>query len=148
MLHYSLLLFILVLVFPQDVRLDSFRGHYVSSQRARIRKRELECRYDIDRLTPLFLAIYRSLIPPDEEKEKQNQLLLSLEKLVNKEWPNAQLHLYGSCANSFGVSKSDIDICLAIDDTIMSKPEILMKLAEILEADNLQNVQVGLKCLS
>lgn len=119
----------------------------MSSQRVRIRRRELECRYDIDSLTPLFLTIYKSLIPADEEKGKQKQLLLSLGKLVNKEWPNAQLHLYGSCANSFGVSNSDIDICLAIDESNMSKPEILLKLAEILESDNLQNVQVGTKCL-
>lgn len=125
----------------KDVRIDLFRGQYVSSQRVRIRRRDLECRYDIDSLTPLFLAIYKSLTPADEEKGKQKQLLLSLEKLVNKEWPNAKLHLYGSCANSFGVSKSDIDICLAIDDTNMSKSEILLKLAEILESDNLQNVQ-------
>ncbi|ONK79895.1 uncharacterized protein A4U43_C01F11500 [Asparagus officinalis] len=125
----------------KDVRLDLFRGHYVSSQRVRIRRRELECRYDIDDMTPLFLAIYRSLIPAEEEKEKQKQLLVSLRKLVNKEWPDAELHLYGSCANSFDVSNSDIDICLAIDDSKMSKSEILLKLADILESDNLQNVQ-------
>jgi len=116
----------------------------VSSQRVRIRRRELECRYDIDSMTPLFLAIYKSLIPADEEKGKQKQLLLTLRNLVNKEWPNAQLHLYGSCANSFGVSKSDIDICLAIDDSNLSKSEILLKLADILQSDNLQNVQVGI----
>ncbi|GFY99593.1 nucleotidyltransferase family protein [Actinidia rufa] len=64
-----------------------------------------------------FLAIYESLIPPEEEKGNRKQLLTLLEKLVSKEWPEAQLFLYGSCANSFGVSKSDID------------------------SDNLQNVQ-------
>ena len=100
------------------------------------------CRRDIDSLNVPFLAIYESLIPPEEEKVKQKQLLTLLEKLVCKEWPKARLYLYGSCANSFGVSKSDIDVCLAIEEADMDKSQILMKLADILQSDNLQNVQV------
>ncbi|KAJ0964232.1 hypothetical protein J5N97_029354 [Dioscorea zingiberensis] len=126
----------------KDFRFDSFRGHHVSSFRMRLRRQLVECRYDIDRLAPHFLSIYQSLIPPSEEKAKQKQLLLSLERLVNMQWPKARLHLYGSCANSFGVSNSDIDICLAIDDDgDLSKNDILLKLADILQSDNLQNVQ-------
>lgn len=113
----------------------------------RLRRRLVECRYAIDKLVPHLLSIYQSLIPPEDEKAKQKQLLLSLEKLVNKQWPKAQLHIYGSCANSFGVSNSDIDICLAIDDADLSKSDILLKLADILQSDNLQNVQVCVNCL-
>ncbi|KAF9614865.1 hypothetical protein IFM89_020962 [Coptis chinensis] len=113
-----------------------FRG-----RRVRNRKRLVDCRSDIDRWNAPFLAIYESLVPAEEEKAKQKQLLASLEKLVNKEWPRAQLYLYGSCANAFGVSNSDIDVCLAIEDTDINKSEILLKLAEILQADNLQDVQ-------
>jgi len=65
-----------------------------------------------------------------------------LENLVAKEWPHAKLYLYGSCANSFGFPKSDIDVCLAIEGDDINKSEMLLKLAEILESDNLQNVQV------
>ena len=75
---------------------------------------------------------------------KQEQFFMLLEKLVNKEWPEAGLYLYGSCANSFGVSKSDIDVCLAIEDAEINKSEVLLKLADILQSDNLQNVQVNL----
>ncbi|XP_077248122.1 nucleotidyltransferase family protein [Tasmannia lanceolata] len=125
----------------KDVRSDFHRGPQLPGQRMRNRRREVDCRSDIERFTPNFLSIYESLIPPEEEKAKQKQLLSSLEKLVNKEWPRAQLYLYGSCANSFGVSNSDIDVCLAMDDDDVSKAEILLKLAEILESDNLQNVQ-------
>ncbi|KAG1354768.1 putative UTP:RNA uridylyltransferase 1 [Cocos nucifera] len=124
-----------------DVRSDTFRGHYVSSQRVRIRRRTLECRWNINALTPSFLSIFESLVPAQEEIAKQKQLLLSLQNLVNKEWPNARLHLYGSCANSFGVSNSDIDVCLAIDDTDINKLDILLKLADVLQSGNLQNVQ-------
>lgn len=124
----------------KDFRSDA-RGKWILSQRMRNSRRLIDCRRDIDRLSDPFLAIYESLIPAEEEKAKQKQLLTLLEKLVCKEWPNARLYLYGSCANSFGVSKSDIDVCLAIDDRDVSKSEMLLKLADILQSDNLQNVQ-------
>jgi DNA polymerase sigma len=81
-------------------------------------------------------------VPSGEEIAKQEQLLMALSRLINKEWPNSNLYLYGSCANSFGFSNSDVDLCLAIEDTEMSKVDIILKLAEILQAGNLQNIQV------
>lgn len=107
----------------------------------------MRCRSDIESLNAPFLAIVDSLIPAEEEKAKQNQLVALLKKLISKEWPEAQLHLYGSCANSFGVSHSDIDLCLAIGDSDINKSEVLLKLADILQSDNLQNVQVNQNAL-
>ena len=111
-------------------------------------RRLIECRRDIDRLDAHFTKIYESLIPVEEEKAKQKQLLTSLETIVCKEWRGAKLYLYGSCANSFGVLKSDIDLCLAIDDQDIDKSEILLKLADILQAGNFHEVQVSLVYLS
>ncbi|CAA7401791.1 unnamed protein product [Spirodela intermedia] len=125
----------------KEHRSDLSRGHHVSSQRMRSRRRELRTRHDITSFAPQFISIYESLTPSEEEKEKQKQLLQSLEKLIIKEWPNAQLHLYGSCANSFGASSCDIDVCLAISDGEIDKSKILLRLAEILQSDNLQDVQ-------
>ncbi|CAN1188898.1 UTP:RNA uridylyltransferase 1 [Linum perenne] len=124
----------------KEARLDN-RGQHMLNQRMRMYKRQMQCRRDIDRFNVPFLEIYETLIPPEEEREKQKQLLTLLEKLVNKEWPEARLFLYGSCANSFGVSKSDVDVCLAIEDGDVNKSEILLRLADILQSDNLQNVQ-------
>ncbi|XP_073103053.1 uncharacterized protein [Elaeis guineensis] len=126
---------------PKNELRSDLRGQQVSSLQMRIHQRYRECRDDIDTLSPCFLSVYESLKPAKEEKAKQNELLQSLQKSIDKEWPNAQLHLYGSCANTFAFSNSDIDICLAIDDSNMSRNEMLLKLAEILQSDNLQNVQ-------
>ncbi|KAE9610710.1 hypothetical protein Lal_00021230 [Lupinus albus] len=125
----------------KDARQSDSRGQWLLSQRARSYKRQMICRRDIDSLNVPFLSIYQSLIPPEEEKVKQKQLLSLLEKLVIKEWPKARLYLYGSCANSFGVSKSDVDVCLAIEEAHMDKSKIILKLADILQSDNLQDVQ-------
>ncbi|CAN6481051.1 unnamed protein product [Victoria cruziana] len=98
-------------------------------------------RNDLEVFTPSFLSIFESLIPADEEKAKQKQLLEMLERLVTEEWPKAQLHLYGSCANSFGFSKSDIDLCLSIDESESSKLDILLRLVDILQDGHLEKVQ-------
>ncbi|KAK2972547.1 hypothetical protein RJ640_014271 [Escallonia rubra] len=124
----------------QDYRSDK-RGQWLMGQRMRIVKRQIGCRRDINRLNGQFLSLYESLIPAEEEKAKQKQLLLLLEKHVAKEWPEARLYLYGSCANSFGFPRSDIDVCLAMEDADVDKSEVLLKLADILQSDNLQNVQ-------
>lgn len=118
------------------------RGNRLLTHRERIARKHIHCRGDIDMLTIPLLRIYESLIPPEEEKEKQRQLLISLEKLVVNEWPHAHLFLFGSCANSFGVSNSDVDVCLVLRDADIDKSEILLKLAEILQSANFQNVQV------
>lgn len=112
-------------------------------QRMRNLKRQTTCRNDINMLNAPLLALFESLIPSDEEKLKQKQLLTLLENLVRKEWPNARLFLYGSCANSFGFPKSDVDVCLQMDLGDIEKSEVLLKLAKIFESDNLQNVQVS-----
>ncbi|KAK3157391.1 hypothetical protein QOZ80_2AG0121180 [Eleusine coracana subsp. coracana] len=125
----------------KDFRSDFSRGHHVSSQRIRLQRRNRSCRYDIDKFTPSFLSIFDSLVPSDEEITKQRQLCTTLSRLINQEWPDSKLFLYGSCANSFGFSNSDIDLCLSIDAKEMSKVDIILKLADILEAGNLQNIQ-------
>ncbi|CAN4125736.1 unnamed protein product [Withania somnifera] len=124
----------------KDYRSDK-RGTFILGQRMRILKRQIACRSDINRMNGAFLSTYESLIPPEEEKTKQKQLLALLDGIVSKEWPDARLYVYGSCANSFGFSKSDIDICLAIEDANIDKSEVLLKLADMLQSDNLQNVQ-------
>jgi len=107
----------------------------------RLRRKEIQYRADLEMLTARFLLIYESLIPGKEEETKRKQLIFCLEKVINRVWPGARLHLFGSCANAFGVSKSDIDICLSIDDEESSKPELVLKLAEILQAEDMHNVQ-------
>ncbi|KAL1543464.1 RNA uridylyltransferase [Salvia divinorum] len=124
----------------KDYRSDD-RGKWIMGQRMRNHKRHTTCRNDINMLNAPLLALFESLIPSDEEKLKQKQLLTLLENLVCKEWPNARLFLYGSCANSFGFPKSDVDVCLQMDLGDVEKSEVLLKLAKIFESDNLQNVQ-------
>jgi DNA polymerase sigma len=87
-------------------------------------------------------------VPSEEEIAKQRQLYTTLSRLITKEWPNSRLFLYGSCASSFGFSNSDIDLCLSIDDKEMNKVDIILKLADILKAGNLQNIQVSSSLLS
>ncbi|KAL8160131.1 hypothetical protein V2J09_001668, partial [Rumex salicifolius] len=124
----------------KDFRSDP-RGGYILPQRVRKMRVLVHCRDDIQRFNSAFLEVFESLIPVEEEKAKQKQLFTRLQMLVCKEWPSARLFLYGSCANSFGFPKSDLDVCLAIGDQDIDKPEFLLRLADILQKDNLENVQ-------
>ncbi|CAN6236947.1 unnamed protein product [Urochloa humidicola] len=117
------------------------QSNQVPNLRGRMRRRQVECRPDIDTFTPGLLALYESLKPSEEHKSKQRQLVDSLTKSVSKEWPNAQLHLYGSSANSFGTSHSDVDVCLEMETGTESAVEVLLKLADVLRADNFNNVE-------
>ncbi|XP_052141596.1 UTP:RNA uridylyltransferase 1 isoform X2 [Oryza glaberrima] len=112
-------------------------------QRVGTRRWRVERRHDIDAFTPGLLSLYESLNPSEEHKAKQRQLIESLTNSVSKEWPNAQLHLYGSCANSFGNSHSDVDVCLQIDTAAEENiAELLLALAETLCKDDFDNVEV------
>ncbi|OEL21667.1 UTP:RNA uridylyltransferase 1 [Dichanthelium oligosanthes] len=125
---------------PSEAQIVS-QSNQVPQLRGRMRRWQVECRPDIDTFTPGLLALYESLKPSEEHKSNQQQLVDSLSKSVSKEWPNAQLHLYGSCANSFGTSHSDVDVCLEMETGSESIAEVLLKLADVLRTDNFDNVE-------
>jgi DNA polymerase sigma len=98
-------------------------------------------RRDFETFNPQLLAIYKSLIPSEEEEQRQDKFLTQLDRLVSRDWGCAKLFLFGSCSNGFGVRNSDIDICLSVDDEHSSKAELVTKMAAILRSDDMQNVQ-------
>jgi DNA polymerase sigma len=55
-----------------------------------------------------------SLQPSEAHVAAQKSLFSRVEALVRAEWPDAQLLMYGSCANGFGGPGSDVDTCLAL----------------------------------
>ncbi|KAG0560845.1 hypothetical protein M758_9G018100 [Ceratodon purpureus] len=98
-------------------------------------------RLDLETFNPQLISIYKSLIPSQEEVQKQRKFLTHLDRLVTRDWGGAKLFLFGSCANDFGVCNSDIDVCLSVDDEHSSKAELVMRMAGILRSDDMQNVQ-------
>jgi predicted nucleotidyltransferase len=109
----------------------------------RTRRSPAERRRDMDAFAPGFLAVYESLKPSGEQRSKQEQLVDSLARSVRKECPHAQMHLYGSCANSFGTSHSDVDVCLEMETGTESAVEVLVRLADVLRTDGFENVEVN-----
>lgn len=100
----------------------------------------MECTNDIDRLAPVFLAVYQS--PKPSEEERGRQTIFTHERNGSITYGAMLSCTYMDHVPIHWVSNSDIHIFLSTD-TIMSKSEIMLKLAEILEAGNLQYVQVG-----
>eukprot|EP00249_Psilotum_nudum_P023008 c28723_g1_i1 orf=67-3261(+) len=104
-------------------------------------RRDFLYRADMEKFTDQLLDVFKSLIPREDEEIRRKQLLVSLENIVTQSWLGAQLFLFGSCANAFGVRNSDIDVCLSIPGEQSSKPELVTRLADILRSNKMQNVQ-------
>jgi terminal uridylyltransferase len=51
-----------------------------------------------------------------EEELFRNNLLNEIKSIVSVKYPKAKLCLFGSSNNGFAMKKSDLDICMTLDD--------------------------------
>lgn len=109
--------------------------HYQNRQQRRIV-------FNVSETNAKLSSLVDSLLPTTAEVERRNEFFSRLEDMVSRKWPTAKLHLYGSCANSFGVRNSDIDVCLALEDENAVKADAIKKIADILEEESMDQVQV------
>lgn len=89
-------------------------------------------------LDGLCMLCYRELSPSLGEQQKREQILVSLEHFIRKEYNDkAQLCLFGSSKNGFGFRDSDLDICMTLEghDTAekLNCKEIIEGLAKVLK---------------
>ncbi|CAI5483704.1 unnamed protein product [Closterium sp. Yama58-4] len=98
-------------------------------------------RVDLARLNSHLLALFRSLEPTAEEAERKEQLMRTLTRVAAATYPSAQLFLYGSCANFFGVRNCDVDVCLALEGPDVSRVEVITNMASALRAEGMLSVQ-------
>ncbi|XP_067086578.1 terminal uridylyltransferase 4 [Osmerus mordax] len=91
-----------------------------------------------DILDGLCRLCYHELSPSLGEQQKREQILVSLERFIRKEYNDkAQLCLFGSSKNGFGFRDSDLDICMTLEghDTaeLLNCKEIIEGLAKVLK---------------
>ena len=106
----------------------------------------------------LTVFIPATLLLQVEEEHKRDALFSRLKTIIASAYPSGKLFLYGSCASSFGVKNSDIDVCLAIEREReregegegekekeggeVSRVEVITKVAEVLRQAGMTSVQV------
>ncbi|XP_012494798.1 PREDICTED: terminal uridylyltransferase 4 [Propithecus coquereli] len=78
------------------------------------------------------------LSPPFSEQHNREQILIGLEKFIQKEYDEkARLCLFGSSKNGFGFRDSDLDICMTLEGhenaEKLNCKEIIENLAKILK---------------
>lgn len=91
-----------------------------------------------DILDGLCRLCYHELSPTPLEQQKREQILLSLERFIRKEFNDkAQLCLFGSSRNGFGFRDSDLDICMTLEGHHTAEKlnckEIIEGLAKVLK---------------
>lgn len=89
-------------------------------------------------LDGLCRLCYHELSPTPVEQQKREQILLSLERFIRKEFNDkAQLCLFGSSRNGFGFRDSDLDICMTLEGHHTAEKlnckEIIEGLAKVLK---------------
>ncbi|XP_006879746.1 PREDICTED: terminal uridylyltransferase 4 isoform X2 [Elephantulus edwardii] len=81
---------------------------------------------------------FDELSPPYSEQHNREQILIGLEKFIQKEYDEkARLCLFGSSKNGFGFRDSDLDICMTLEGhenaEKLNCKEIIENLAKILK---------------
>lgn len=54
--------------------------------------------------------------PKAQDKENRQKILNQLEKQFQKDYPDSNLHAFGSFYNGFGFRQSDLDVCIVFKD--------------------------------
>ena len=54
--------------------------------------------------------------PTNIDIETREQILIQLEKQFKKDYPDCNLHAFGSFYNGFGFHQSDLDVCIVFKD--------------------------------
>ena len=74
-------------------------------------------RMDMGELNEALEELVESLRPLDEELDHQQRAFAKVTQLLKMRWPEAQVHQFGSTANSLSICyNNDIDVCLEIEE--------------------------------
>jgi DNA polymerase sigma len=81
---------------------------------------------ELPELTPKWVDVLNNLCnhvmsensQTREEEKVRNDLLQTIRSIVSQKYPKAKLHLFGSSNNGFAMKKSDLDICMTLDDDL------------------------------
>jgi hypothetical protein len=58
--------------------------------------------------------LFRSLVPPEDDKIRRDELVARVRALVRRQWPEVELYQYGSTANDLCMRNADVDLCLIL----------------------------------
>ena len=73
---------------------------------------------DMEQLSEELHGMVDQLRPSREEQERQKQAFQQVQSTLQQEWPDAQVHLFGSTANCLSIcNNNDIDVCLELPDS-------------------------------
>ena len=71
--------------------------------------------------------LFRSLVPPEDDKIRRDELVSRVRALVRRQWPDAELHQYGSTANDLCLRHADVDLCLTVPRSVETPVETIVE---------------------
>jgi DNA polymerase sigma len=84
-----------------------------------------------EKLSGDMRELYDRLLPSTESEENRTKLVQKLNRILNEEWPDQEIHVnvFGSSGNLLSSTDSDVDICIT---TPLKKLESMHSLASLL----------------
>lgn len=78
-------------------------------------------------LDRVFECIFEDNRQTRDEEKLRGQLLDEIKRIVWQKYPQAKLSLFGSSHNGFAMKKSDLDICMTLDDRLTMPDDLNCK---------------------
>lgn len=85
-------------------------------------------------LDKVFQCIFEDNRQTREEEKMRGKLLDEIKRIVWQKYPQAKLSLFGSSNNGFAMKKSDLDICMTLDERL-TMSEVKYNKPKIMEED-------------
>ncbi|KAF2164672.1 hypothetical protein M409DRAFT_56485 [Zasmidium cellare ATCC 36951] len=92
-----------------------------------------------DKLSGDMRELYDRLLPSQESEDRRARLIEKLDRILNEEWPDSDIHVnvFGSSGNLLSSTDSDVDICIT---TPLKKLESMHSLAALLDKNGMEKV--------
>jgi len=71
--------------------------------------------------------LFRSLVPPEDDKIRRDELVARVRSIVRRHWTEAELHQYGSTANDLCLRHADIDLCLTLPKNLDTPVDVILE---------------------
>ncbi|CAF1121495.1 unnamed protein product [Rotaria sp. Silwood1] len=100
----------------------------------------------IDILSKLCRQITNRCKPRKNDVENRREILHQLEKQFQKDYPDCNLHAFGSYYNGFGFHQSDLDVCIVFkDEREQNNDEVIRIMQKILRLMKSSNTFVDVQ---
>ncbi|KAJ3031179.1 UNVERIFIED_CONTAM: hypothetical protein HDU68_006050 [Siphonaria sp. JEL0065] len=115
----------------------------IQTSKLRVDESKLTTEY-FDQLTRESAGLCELICPQPDERMRQNIALGTVVDIVQRSFPDATLHHFGSTALGFSLSNADMDLSISLNDQYqkLSIPQLVEKLGAVMKNAGMRDVKM------